>query len=110
MSRAETVLICIIAAYITLMVQARPANSHGEASWIMANPQTAYCCGPHDCDRVPKSAVKITAGGFLVDIAPGVMAPVIIAYGKELPSKDDDYWACLMPDGIRCFFAPPMGV
>lgn len=81
--------------------------AHGDAAWIMANPATSYCCGPNDCVRLPKSSIKILASGFGVMINGQEM---VVPYGKELPSIDDDYWACVPPGGsLRCFFAPPLG-
>lgn len=74
----------------------------------MDNPATRYCCGPNDCERLPKASVRPTVSGYV--FGDGEDA-VVIPYAQVLPSIDDDFWVCRPPDGkIRCFFAPPLGV
>ena len=89
------------------MVIGRSAGSHGDAAWIMQNPATSYCCGPNDCQRVPKDAVRTVGQGYMVSFGTGSM---VVPFERTFVSIDDDFWACIPPGGnLKCFFAPPLG-
>ena len=34
------------------------ARAHGDAQWIMESRQTQWCCGPRDCERLPRDSVR----------------------------------------------------
>lgn len=80
---------------------------HGEAEWIQkAHP---WCCGTHDCHRLPKNAVKLTSEGYSFEFR-GVKHLVPYRDQKIIRSIDQDYWACLpQPTNLRCFFPPDQG-
>lgn len=102
---------CVMVLCATL--RATAVGAHGEAAWIMTDPRTAYCCGPHDCERAPVGAVKSSGNGWLV-VGTGQV------FHEEDPdfhwSVDQYYWWC-RPEAppwngarVKCLFAPPGGV
>lgn len=102
-------LVIFSTSFIVLLSSA--AWPHGDADWIrqggFRSSAGVFCCGVADCKRLPKSAVTLTAAGYVIQYN-GHSATV--PFGNVLPSDDDDFWAC-WPDGsnMRCFFAPPLG-
>ena len=95
MAGARLLAICLLLS--------SPAFAHGDASWIMNNPATSYCCGPNDCGPVRRDEVKVTREGYVYDGR-------VIPFAEAKHSIDDQFWVCLKPDGSpRCFFAPVMG-
>ncbi|HEY5798469.1 MAG TPA: hypothetical protein VIU82_25990 [Bosea sp. (in: a-proteobacteria)] len=79
-----------------------------------------YCCNTKDCQPIPKAAVKVTAKGYIVTLAPHEhpmlakeTAPhtYLIPFDIVRESKDDDFHACIYPgpETMRCFYAPPVG-
>lgn len=101
------------AMVLCAVLRASAVGAHGEAAWIMTDPKTAYCCGPHDCERAPVGAVKSSGNGWLV-VSTGQV------FHEEDPdfhwSVDQSYWWC-RPNGppwngarVKCLFAPPGGV
>lgn len=102
---------------ILVSFAAAPALAHGDAAWIMDNPQTLHCCGPHDCEPLPEGAVKETTDGFEI-VATGEV--IHWAEGRIYTSIDERYWWCHYPerhpdDGgddavavprTRCLFVP----
>ena len=85
-----------------VLLSTTQAFAHGDASWIMNNPATSYCCGPNDCGPVRRDEVKVTREGY-------VYANQVIPFAEAMPSIDDQFWVCRLPDGVvRCFFAPKM--
>lgn len=102
-----------ILAIIALFAGATLAWAHGEASWIMREPRfvtvnNVHCCGPADCARAPKGAVRATSEGYQV-----VSTGQVIAYDwKALyRSIDEDFWWCLSggTQAVKCLFAPQAG-
>lgn len=103
----HTLIWAAIFAALLTMILAVPVRAHGDASWIMQNPDTSWCCGPQDCHAYPVKDVKITKAGYLFGPT-GETVP----YAQAKTSIDDQYWACRYDDGegeIRCFFAPARG-
>ena len=102
------------------------AYGHGEAAWIMADPKHmdargVHCCGPADCERAPKGAVKVTKDGLFVALTgqtfpfPGEGPQPSGSYD----SIDEDFWWCWaispgqfpgQPARLRCVFMPGPGV
>lgn len=86
-----------------------PAKAHDV--WANAAPVPAWvqssCCGPDDVHHLEKWQVEAKPDGWHVD---GYKQ--IVAYGRELPSQDGEYWIFYknFPDGtqtpVYCFFAP----
>jgi hypothetical protein len=79
----------------------------------------AWCCNTMDCAKIPARSVKPGPNGYTVTLNPGdhpmIVAPqsYFIPYGKERPSGDMDFHACILPgqlDVMRCFYAPEGGV
>jgi hypothetical protein len=66
------------------------------------------CCGPDDVHHLTAEQVHAMADGWHVE---GLKQ--VVAFGRELPSQDGDYWIFYknFPDGsqtpVYCFFAPP---
>jgi hypothetical protein len=94
---------------VGLLSVALPASAHdlwanGAAvpDWVKKS-----CCGPEDVHHLTAQQVHAMADGWHVDGYAGVLA-----YGRELPSQDGDYWIFYKryPDGsetpVYCFFAP----
>lgn len=95
------------AAVLAAFLLPGPALAHGDAQWIQSNPTYrdaagVHCCGVNDCAPVPASEVYTVSNGYFVR---GFHVPL----GQTLPSLDGQFWACVKPGGIRCFFAPLMG-
>lgn len=87
-----------------------PARGHGEAGWIQHHPKFSYCCNERDCFRMARGDVREVKTGWAVRHA---ATEIIVPYGKELPSENEDFWACFGQSAegvfIRCLFVPPMG-
>lgn len=70
--------------------------------WVKAS-----CCGPEDVHHLQSSQVRALVDGWHVEGYKGVLA-----YGRELPSQDGDYWIFYRDLGggyqspVYCFFAP----
>jgi hypothetical protein len=109
------------------------AHAHGAAAWIMADPDTRFCCGRSDCLVLPDGAVKhLESGGYAINdewfpevggVRPNEMT------SRVFPSNDAHYWACFhtwtaaagygrqadvetewqhLP--VRCLFVPSIGM
>lgn len=96
---AAAALACFVLAWVF------PARAHDDAAWIMSNPATSWCCGPHDCEALADDEISITAGGAHVKTT-----------GETIPfrdlkqSIDNRWWRCRKPGGkTRCLFHPPFG-
>jgi hypothetical protein len=86
-------------------------KAHAHDSWTDGSPVPAWvkssCCGPEDVHHLTARQVQAKSDGWHVD---GYRQ--VLAYGKELPSQDGDYWIFYreLPDGsqtpVYCFFAP----
>jgi len=91
-------------ASFTIPIAAHEQWSNGDPvpSWVRAS-----CCGPEDVHHLMASQVHAMADGWHVD---GYHQ--VIAYGREFPSQDGDYWIFYrdFSDGkqtpVFCFFAP----
>jgi hypothetical protein len=85
------------------------ALAHGEAEWIQKSKEHGWCCGPKDCERVPKGAVILKGEIYII---PSTSQSFHFGGRPEdriFPSIDMDYWWCKYPDGrVRCLFVPPM--
>lgn len=81
------------------------ANGSEVPAWVKSS-----CCGPEDVHHLTSAQVRALADGWHVE---GYPRP--IAYGRELPSQDGDYWIFYrrFSDGnvtpVYCFFAPAQG-
>jgi len=89
------------------------AKSHNDASWIMQEPRFVmksgvHCCGPTDCQRLPKGAVSLTKDGYVV-LRTGQLFPREDSVRYD--SIDEDYWSCQRsPESpVHCLFTPSLG-
>lgn len=109
---AQIRIVCALGALLVAV----PALGHGDAGWIMDNPQTEHCCGPHDCEPLGDDAVREVKDGFLI-VATGEV--IHWAEGRIYTSVDDRYWWCHYPQSrpdesgerntelrTRCLFVP----
>jgi hypothetical protein len=98
----------------------REAAAHGDASWIMENPETRVCCGPQDCGPLriyDGTAEEISTGEWQVTIPPGTHPLVprgdtrVFREGERgtYTSQRLEPYVCAYGGQIRCFFAEPMG-
>jgi hypothetical protein len=86
-----------------------PAGAHDLWSNGIVVPEwvKASCCGPDDMHHLTARQVHAMADGWHVE---GYRQ--VLAYGRELPSQDGNYWVFYKsdPDGsqtpVYCFFAP----
>lgn len=86
-----------------------PILAHGDAQWIQSDPKLSYCCGVHDCERAPLSAVKGVNGGWYL---PSTGQTFRDGEPDLHMSKDQDFWWCRPPSWngyVKCFFAPAGG-
>ncbi len=74
---------------LTLVLCLKPASAHDAWANGVAVPDwvKASCCGPEDVHHLNSSQVHAMADGWHVD-----GYPQVLAYGRELPSQDGDYW------------------
>lgn len=100
-------LVACIAGFWALI---KVAEAHGDADWIMDNPDTRFCCGPNDCFRAPSSqtpgvAVERAEGGGYIVRAKG-KEWFFAEIGEPDPkngtvrtffSIDTQYWLCWVP-------------
>lgn len=97
----------VLLAPVFLACFVASAWAHGDAAWIMENPQTLHCCGPHDCEALPDGAVKEVKDGFQI-VATGEV--IHWAEGRLYTSVDEQYWWCHYPSEgelrTRCLFVP----
>jgi hypothetical protein len=87
------------------------SRAHAHDQWANGAPVPpwvkASCCGPEDVHHLTAAQVHAMPDGWHVEGFSGV-----IAYGRELPSQDGDYWIFYrtFSDGTQtpayCFFAP----
>ena len=100
------IALAIFAALVVLAWVMTRALAHDDARWIQDGNYRAqsgeHCCGISDCGPVPVHDIRHVLGGYEVR---GIFVPM----AHVLPSTDGQYWACVKPGGIRCFFAPLMG-
>lgn len=100
----------ILAAALALL--AGPARGHGDARWIMDDPQTAFCCGPQDCEPAPP--------GEVVEIGPDAWRFRGVDFhrgdrrtfpAQPHPTQGLVFWYC-QPQGqpVRCLFFPPQAI
>jgi hypothetical protein len=91
--RIQHLLLLILAATCGHVV---PAQAHGDAEWIMNNPDYVdrlgrRCCGPEDCERIPESYIR--EEGQLIHILPTQQV-----FHKGHPgvyqSRDSSWWWC----------------
>lgn len=109
MKAAAAVYLAAIAGLLVMAWALLPGRAlgHGEAGWIMANPETAYCCGPSDCERAPPGAVVMVGNAWRVVSTGQLFADD----AKDMHwSRDADWWWC-RPDGVtvKCLFKPLLG-
>jgi hypothetical protein len=97
---------------LAVLLSASRAHAHDE--WADGSPVPpwvkASCCGPEDVHHLTSTQVHAMPDGWHVE---GYKQ--VVAYGRELPSQDGDYWIFYKnyPDGtqtpVYCFFAPVQG-
>lgn len=83
------------------------ARAHGDMSWIMDNPKTAYCCNEKDCRQVVGGEVERVDGGWRV-----LDTGQVFEDGSPHihPSRDINLYWCRWPEPtVRCLFVPPAG-
>lgn len=98
-------LVAALLLALPVLAWAFPARAHEDAAWIMANPETSWCCGPHDCEAIEDESVAIVAEGVLVKATQET-----ILYQDLKQSIDNRWWRCRHPSGnTRCLFRPPFG-
>lgn len=108
--RGPCALAVLFGAIFVLMSHA-PAKAHGEANWIMENPQTGWCCGPKDCFWIKPEEVRVDDEHYVVDRL-SLRWPIIATYR----SVDSRFWICIYQRGtadeeVKCLFAPsPKGM
>ncbi len=95
----------VLGAVFLLMSYSR-AGAHGEADWIMENPQTGWCCGPKDCFWIEPDEVRVDDEFYVVDRY-SIRWPIIGAFR----SIDRRFWICIYRRGtadeeVKCLFAP----
>lgn len=96
-------MLVIILACLAAVALVRLAAAHGDASWIMWRPATAWCCSPDECAVAAPGEIVRVMGGWrhiptdtvLGDDAPGIFL-----------SQDAQTWRCLYGDRLRCVFLP----
>jgi hypothetical protein len=106
-----TIVWFLLGGLIYAMSLLAPGSAHAHDSWSDGNPVPGWvksaCCGPEDVYHLMVSQVHAMTDGWHVD---GYKQ--VLAYGRELPSQDGDYWIFYQdyPDGsqtpVYCFFAP----
>lgn len=86
-----------IVALIFLMT---PAFAH---SWYedTLSPSGSSCCGGNDCVQVDKARVEQKVDGYILDGKWFFRDPEDV-----LPSKDNNYHACIRSGTPKCFFVP----
>lgn len=86
------------------------AWGHGDAQWIADDPKLSYCCGVHDCERVPLTAVRPIRGGWEI-VSTG---QVFMEGDPDLHlSRDQNFWWCRpasMAPKVKCLIRPAGGV
>jgi len=95
---------------LLILFLASPALAHGDAQWIADDPKLSYCCGIHDCERVPLTAVRPIRGGWEI-ISTG---QVFMEGDPDLHmSRDQFFWWCrpaaTFPK-VKCLIRPAGGV
>lgn len=84
-------------------------EAHDDYDWInkgqYRGPDGSLCCGPSDCEAVPKERVQETPSGFYL---PDYKETV--PHAEAVPSEDGRFIRCHDFSGYRrCFFAPLNG-
>jgi hypothetical protein len=97
---------------------ALPGQAHGDAEWIMNNPEYVdrlglRCCGPEDCERIPESYIR--EDGLNIHVLP---TQQIFQKGHPgvYQSRDSSWWWCkskpvpwLPHPSAACIFFPFRG-
>lgn len=108
----------IVAVLLFSFTYAAATYAHGEAEWIMKNPDYTdkfghQCCGPEDCERIPESFVR--EEGLDIHILPTRQK---FRKGDRgvYQSRDTSWWWCkskqlpgLNFPMISCIFFPYYG-
>lgn len=102
------IILRLLLAWIVLMTISKSSAHEQWADGSIVPPWVkASCCGPEDVHHLKHSQVQARPDGWHVE---GYKQ--VIAYGRELPSQDGDYWIFYKnyPDGtqtpVYCFFTP----
>ncbi len=101
--------LAIVLAFFLILGSISRTRAHGDASWIMKNPDFGWCCGPKDCFWLDHEEVRIDGDDYVVDRF-SIRWSIIGTF----PSKDDHFWACYYMEGtenreLKCLFAPARG-
>ena len=87
-----------------LLLPGQIVMAHGDAWWIMADPSTAYCCGPQDCAPVqPGEIVRIPGGWRHVPTGTVLGDESASVYRRSI---DAQAWRCIFNGTLRCLFLP----
>ena len=106
----RTAIWALLVIALSLFVVWSSATPHGHAFWIMADPDTRWCCGPQDCFEL-RTVERTRAGWAFVSPVDGSAVVVPYNFKARYASNNEHYWACFMPGGsVRCFFTSPEGV
>ena len=98
----------MIRALVAAVTAAPLLLAHGDAEWIMSDPVTAWCCGPHDCGQVPADFARPVPGGWYIP-----STGQTFRWGERglYPSHDGiALWRCEAGGSVRCLFVPGSGV
>ena len=119
-ARIMTVLTRVLVAVLAFLAVFLPLASwgHGEADWIMNNPETAHCCGPQDCQPIPDEIVTMDEHGYNVEWNGQTHRFHFNSTRNLYPSKDQRFWMCVYLDDEesfeggtpRCLFPPAWGM
>lgn len=100
----------VAAVIFLVLLWSFPSLGHGLAFWIEENEETAWCCGPDDCQPIPDEAVTMTPSGYEVTIDGRTRVFHYRSKSGLYPSIDQRFWMCRAPDGWpRCLFTPAWG-
>jgi hypothetical protein len=105
----------LLLAVVLACGHALPILAHGDADWIMKNPDYVdqfgnKCCGPEDCERIPESFVREEGRDIYV-----LPTQQVFRKGNRgtYQSRDGSWWWCKskqIPGYIRppaaCIFFP----
>jgi hypothetical protein len=99
-----------LALLLVLLVVPAAVLAHGEAAWVMENPDTAWCCSPgRDCNPIEARRVHSDGTYWWVDGLDGKLKEDDRGFYWGTP--DGKPWACQTPGttNLRCLFIPAPG-
>lgn len=96
-------LIVAVMVVLGLLWMVAYARGHGQAAWIMSNPDMAWCCTPTDCLPAYAGEIERTDNGWH-----HIPTDTVIPYGSDriYISDDSEVWRCIYAGVMRCIFLP----